>query len=189
MANQITNIPGIGDKTAEILAAHGFKTVSAIARSTVEKLSSVPGFGPSRSGVIIAAAIALLDEPARQPQPTAATAKAKKAAGGTGARAKAAAGKKMAEKKAIWTEKRDQKTADADSGEKSRQAKLKKKQQSKEKARKEKLKKEKQRKEKARKEKLRKEKQRKEKARKEKLRKEKQRKEKARKEKSRKKKK
>ncbi|MCP4387725.1 MAG: helix-hairpin-helix domain-containing protein, partial [Gammaproteobacteria bacterium] len=60
MTVTISNISGIGPQTAEILTKHGFETVKAIAESTVEKLSSVPGFGAARARTTISAATALL---------------------------------------------------------------------------------------------------------------------------------
>ena len=95
MTVAITKIPGIGVKTAEDLTGHGFKTVAAVARSSVDKLSTVPGFGPSRSRAIIEAAKALLAAPAKRSPKTAGAAKTKKAAR-PGTAVKAAAGRKSA---------------------------------------------------------------------------------------------
>jgi NAD-dependent DNA ligase len=53
---QITNIPGIGAATARVLVDAGFPSVEAIAKASEDKLAVVPGFGPSRAAVVIAAA-------------------------------------------------------------------------------------------------------------------------------------
>lgn len=58
----ITSITGIGPGTAEILAQHGFTSVTDIARASVGQLQSVPGFGAIRASRIIDAAVALLKE-------------------------------------------------------------------------------------------------------------------------------
>ena len=144
MTVTITKIPGIAAKTAEILTKHGFKTVNAIAGSSVEKLSSVPGFGAARSHAIINAANALLNHSPSSAPEIASSPKPKRAVSKKAARARSQSKTKTSKKIA--------RTKSSD----------------KEKLRKEKLKKEKQRKEKLRKEKLRKEKQRKEKLKKDK---------------------
>jgi NAD-dependent DNA ligase len=57
MSNQqLTNIPGVGAATARALVDAGFSTVEAIAKASEDKLAAVPGFGPSRAAVAIAAA-------------------------------------------------------------------------------------------------------------------------------------
>jgi hypothetical protein len=134
MTVTITKISGIGTKTAEILTKHGFETVKAIAGSTVEKLSSVPGFGSARARTTIKAATALLADPPSSTPKVSSSTKPERAVSKKAARVKTKP-KAKASKKAARTKSSD-----------------------KEKLRKEKLKKAKQRKEKLRKEKLRKEK-------------------------------
>ena len=49
----LSQIEGIGDKTAMLLKDHGFKTVQEIANTTVEDLSKVPGIGAATAEKII----------------------------------------------------------------------------------------------------------------------------------------
>jgi hypothetical protein len=144
MTVTITKISGIGTKTAEILTKHGFKSVKAIAGSTVENLSSVPGFGSARARTTIKAATALLADPPSSTPKVSSSTKPERAVSKKAARVKT--------KPKAKTSKKSARTKSSDK-EKLRNEKLKKAKQ-----RKEKLKKEKQRKEKLRKEKLRKEK-------------------------------
>jgi Mg-chelatase subunit ChlI len=60
MPRALTSISGIGPAAAEILKQHGFKSAEAIAKTSVEKLSAVPGFGAIRSENAIKAAIELV---------------------------------------------------------------------------------------------------------------------------------
>jgi hypothetical protein len=138
----ITEISGIGTKTAEILTKHGFKTVGAIAGSTVEKLSSVPGFGATRARTTIKAATALLTDPPSSTPKAVSSSKPKRAVSKKAARAKSSDKEKLRKEK-LKKEKLKKK--------KLKKKKLKKKKLKKEKLKKEKLKKEKQRKEKLKK--------------------------------------
>ena len=61
MATPLTEIPGIGPSTAEILQAQGFDSAETLAASTVEKVSEVPGFGTLRATAVIRAANELLN--------------------------------------------------------------------------------------------------------------------------------
>ena len=72
MATALTDIPGIGPSTAEILQAQGFDSAETLAASTVEKVSEVPGFGTLRATAVIRAANELIgsnaaDQSADQP--------------------------------------------------------------------------------------------------------------------------
>ncbi|NNJ92259.1 MAG: helix-hairpin-helix domain-containing protein [Gammaproteobacteria bacterium] len=60
MPRALTSISGIGPAAAEILKQHGFKSAEAIAKTSVEKLSAVPGFGAIRAENAIQAAIELV---------------------------------------------------------------------------------------------------------------------------------
>ncbi|MDH3537279.1 MAG: helix-hairpin-helix domain-containing protein [Gammaproteobacteria bacterium] len=73
MGKSITDIPGIGPKTAEILFANSFKTLAGIASSPAARLAEVPGFGMSRATVIIEAANKLLKTTAANATKMAAT--------------------------------------------------------------------------------------------------------------------
>jgi len=137
----ITEISGIGTKTAEILTKHGFKTVTAIAGSTAEKLSSIPGFGAARARTIIKAATALLTDPPSRVPKVVSLSKPKRAVSKKAARAKSS------DKEKLRKEKKKKKL---------KKKKLKKKKLKKEKLKKEKLKKEKLKKKKQLKEKLKK---------------------------------
>ena len=53
---KLADIPGIGPATAKSLVDRGFETVDSVAAATVETLSAVPGFAPTRSATVIAAA-------------------------------------------------------------------------------------------------------------------------------------
>ena len=53
---QLTAIPGIGPATARTLADAGYSTVKAVAKTSENKLSKVPGFGNARAAAVIAAA-------------------------------------------------------------------------------------------------------------------------------------
>ncbi len=57
----ITSIPGIGERTAEMLTRHGFTSVAKIAGATVETLMAVPGFGAIRAAAIIQTAAGMED--------------------------------------------------------------------------------------------------------------------------------
>ena len=61
MATPLTEIPGIGPSTAEILQTQGFDSAETLAASTVEKVSEVPGFGSLRASAVIRAANELLN--------------------------------------------------------------------------------------------------------------------------------
>lgn len=192
MAVTITQISGIGLKTAEILTQHGFNDVAKIAASTVDKLSTVPGFGPARARSIIDAAGILLTGTAASPpaaagsvkpatpvrSPTATTATGSKTGADKTRNRSASPVKKGSGSKAAGARRSD--------AEKLRKAKSKQEQQRKQKLEKEKKRKEKLKKEKLRQEKLKKEKLRREKLKKEKLKKEKLKKERLKKEKLRK---
>ena len=56
MPTPLTEIPGIGPSTAEVLQANGFDSAETLAASTVEKISEVPGFGTSRATTVLEAA-------------------------------------------------------------------------------------------------------------------------------------
>jgi hypothetical protein len=64
MGHAITDIPGIGSSSAEILAKNGYRTVQQVGETTPEKLGAVPGFGLIRAARVIKLANALLTAPA-----------------------------------------------------------------------------------------------------------------------------
>lgn len=59
---EITSIPGIGERTAEMLIRHGFTSVAEIAEATVETLMTVPGFGAIRAAAIIQTAAGMVGQ-------------------------------------------------------------------------------------------------------------------------------
>ena len=59
---KLTDIPGIGPHTAQVLVDRGIETVDALATLPVEKLAAMPGFGPARAAAI-AQALARLKQP------------------------------------------------------------------------------------------------------------------------------
>ncbi|MDX1697425.1 MAG: helix-hairpin-helix domain-containing protein [Thiohalobacterales bacterium] len=64
MKPAIIDIPGIGPVAEATLAEHGFRKLKKLARTSIERLATVPGFGEARAGKVIAAARELL--PARK---------------------------------------------------------------------------------------------------------------------------
>lgn len=63
MDTPLTNIPGIGEATAEILGEHGYKNCEDIAKATPEELAEVHGFGVVRAQRVIAMAQDLVATP------------------------------------------------------------------------------------------------------------------------------
>ncbi len=59
---RITDVPGIGASAAEVLASHGITTVVELANSSVGRIASVRGFGPTRAAAVKQAATALMME-------------------------------------------------------------------------------------------------------------------------------
>ncbi|MHA1668483.1 MAG: helix-hairpin-helix domain-containing protein [Candidatus Heimdallarchaeaceae archaeon] len=58
---EITDISGIGSKTAMILKENGFDTVTKIAETSIDLLSQVPGIGKATADKIIKNAKSLLE--------------------------------------------------------------------------------------------------------------------------------
>ena len=56
----LVNLEVVGEKTALLLAEHGFPTVESVAQSTPEALCEVPGIGPKRAQLLIDSANAYL---------------------------------------------------------------------------------------------------------------------------------
>jgi endonuclease III len=56
----MTDVTGIGVKTAEVLAEHRIKTPAALAKASIERITSIPGFSEARAATVIEAAKALL---------------------------------------------------------------------------------------------------------------------------------
>jgi N utilization substance protein A len=52
----VDRIEGVGEKTAQILDANGFKTIHNILETNIEKLSTLPGIGTKRAGKLIQSA-------------------------------------------------------------------------------------------------------------------------------------
>jgi N utilization substance protein A len=52
----VDRMEGVGEKTAQILDANGFKTIHDILETNVEKLSALPGIGTKRAGKLIQSA-------------------------------------------------------------------------------------------------------------------------------------
>jgi NAD-dependent DNA ligase len=63
MDTPLTNIPGIGEATAEILSEHGYKNCEDIAKTTAEALAEVHGFGVVRAQRVITMAQDLVATP------------------------------------------------------------------------------------------------------------------------------
>lgn len=60
MKPAIIDITGIGPAAAATLGEHGFSSLKALARASVEQVSSVPGFSTARAQNVIVAAAELL---------------------------------------------------------------------------------------------------------------------------------
>jgi predicted RecB family nuclease len=60
MKAQLTDVRGVGPTTASALKAQGVRTVAALAKASVDKVTAAPGFGETRAVEVIAAATALL---------------------------------------------------------------------------------------------------------------------------------
>jgi NAD-dependent DNA ligase len=73
MGKTISDIPGIGPSTAEVMAKNGYKTVQQIAETTAEKLGGVPGFGMIRATRVIKLANEVLTAPVTATSPPAKT--------------------------------------------------------------------------------------------------------------------
>jgi len=59
MKPKIIDIPGIGPAAAAALGKHGIKSLTDLARSSVEKVTAVPGFSEARAVKVIADATGL----------------------------------------------------------------------------------------------------------------------------------
>ena len=69
MKHGLTDIPGIGENTAAILAEHGIDSVKALKKGGMKKLAAVPGFGELRAANVLNAAEALKrDKPENEKQ-------------------------------------------------------------------------------------------------------------------------
>ena len=60
MTQAITDIAGIGPAAAAALGEQGFNSLKALAKASVEQVSTVPGFSAARAQKVIAAATELL---------------------------------------------------------------------------------------------------------------------------------
>ena len=58
----VDQVEGVGEKTAEVLVASGFKTVQDLSNADLEKLSSLPGIGPKRAEKLLHSARQILAE-------------------------------------------------------------------------------------------------------------------------------
>jgi ERCC4-type nuclease len=54
--DQVDRMEGVGEKTAQILDANGFKTIHDILETNIEKLSALPGIGVKRAERLIQSA-------------------------------------------------------------------------------------------------------------------------------------
>lgn len=62
MKHALTDIPGIGESTAALLAEHGIDSVKALVKGGAKGLMQVPGFGEKRAATILEAVAALQDD-------------------------------------------------------------------------------------------------------------------------------
>ncbi|MDQ6950435.1 MAG: helix-hairpin-helix domain-containing protein [Mariprofundales bacterium] len=63
MAPLLTEITGVGEATAAVLADHGFISVQSLAEATIEQLTQVPSFGAARAQATIQAAMKVANLP------------------------------------------------------------------------------------------------------------------------------
>ena len=117
---KVTDIPGIGPHTAQILAANGIETVEALAALSPQELAALPGFGAARAAAI-GQAILRLQQPS--PEVTEPTTKSKKK--GKKAKKKKKGGKKSkkSKKKADGKKKKDKKRGKGKNKKKKRKGK------------------------------------------------------------------
>ncbi len=80
MKHLLTDIPGIGESTAALLAEHGIDSVKALLKGGEKKLCKVPGFGEVRAAAVLAAAEGLKEGDKAAGKAAAAEAKAAKKA-------------------------------------------------------------------------------------------------------------
>jgi nucleotidyltransferase/DNA polymerase involved in DNA repair len=127
MTLDLTSIPGIGPRTREILAEHGFDTLQKIAKASVDALAQLPGFSAARAEKCIAEAKLIVAEQAAdkkaqtsEPPPSQPKEKQKKNKGSKGKEKKEKKDKK--DKKG----KKDKKTKDQKKDKKKRKNKDKK---------------------------------------------------------------
>ncbi|PJA32559.1 MAG: helix-hairpin-helix domain-containing protein [Zetaproteobacteria bacterium CG_4_9_14_3_um_filter_53_7] len=59
MKHLLTDITGIGESTAALLAEHGIDSVKTLRKTGIKKLCRVPGFSETRATVVLASADAL----------------------------------------------------------------------------------------------------------------------------------
>jgi len=114
---KVTDIPGIGPHTAQILAANGIETVEALAALSPQELAALPGFGAARAAAI-GQAILRLQQPS--PEVTEPTTKSKKK--GKKAKKKKKGGKKS-KKKSDGKKKKDKKRGKGKNKKKKRKGK------------------------------------------------------------------
>lgn len=62
MKHQLTDIAGIGESTATLLAEHGIDSVKTLEKGGVKGLMAVPGFGQIRATTVLTALAALKSE-------------------------------------------------------------------------------------------------------------------------------
>jgi len=60
MKAQLTDVRGIGPTMASALEAQGVRTVAALAKASIDKVTAAPGFGEARAAEVIGAATNLL---------------------------------------------------------------------------------------------------------------------------------
>jgi len=112
MKPAIIDIPGIGPAAAEALAEHRIRGLAGLARASVEKISSIPGFSEARAARVIAAAVELTAASGTTPAATdeGTSAKREKAAGkGKGKKGKGKKGKKKKKNKGKGKDKKKDK--------------------------------------------------------------------------------
>ena len=83
MANELTDISGIGTAAAARLSEAGFTTIEDVAKATPDALGKVQGFGPARAMRVIATAKDLVDVDVAEPVAATAEPKAEEAAPAT----------------------------------------------------------------------------------------------------------
>ena len=60
MTKDVTNVRGIGEKIAALLAKKEIRTVKKLANVSLAELLSIPGFGKARAAAVQEAAVSLL---------------------------------------------------------------------------------------------------------------------------------
>ncbi len=66
-AQRLTSLEGVGEKTLDLLLAHGIQSVEELSRASLEQLTQIPGIGPKKAEILLEAARSCLESNAKEP--------------------------------------------------------------------------------------------------------------------------